>query len=91
MVYSIGDYCQEMHIIQSGKVEVLTYLNKKKFEFVIENLARGCIINQNSFLMNDELDTDARCATNVSLYTMEIEVLNALRLKHQELDLALEQ
>ena len=41
--------------------------------------------------MNDELDTDARCATNVSLYTMEIEVLNALRLKHQELDQALEQ
>ena len=71
-------------------MEVLTYLNKKKFEFVIENLYRGSMINQNSFLLNDELDTDCRCATAVTLYTMTIETLKELRRKHVELDGALE-
>ena len=79
-----------MYLIQSGKVEVLTYLNKKNFEFIIENLYRGCLINQNSFLFNDELDTDCRCATDVSMYVMDIQTLQLLRKKHLQLDEAVE-
>ena len=89
-IYQQGDYSKEMYLIQSGKIEVFTYLNDNSFEFTIENLQRGCLINQNSFLFNDELDTDCRCVTEVSMYVMKIETLKNLRKKHVKLDEAIE-
>ena len=68
----------------------MQYLNSGKYEFIIERLYRGSIINHNSFLMDDEMDTDARCANNVSVYFLTIEKLKLLRSKHVELDQALE-
>ena len=54
--------------------------------FVIEKLFRGSIINHNSFLMNDEMDTDAYCKTNVHCFVMNIKTLEILREKYSELD-----
>ena len=52
---------EEMYIIQSGIVEIFHKINNNKNEFVIDRLHRGSVVNQNSFLMNDGIDTDARC------------------------------
>ena len=40
--------------------------------------------------MNDEMDTDALCKTNVHCYQMTIDTLNMLREKYSELDNALD-
>lgn len=63
---------------------------EKQQSFVIENLFRGSIINHNSFLMNDGMDTDAHCKTNVHCFAISIEKVNYLREKYQELDEALD-
>ena len=89
----MGDVCNEMHIVQSGTIEILNYLNentKDVYEFTIEKLDRGCIINQNSFIMNDKIYTDGRCETDVTIFTMNHASLKILRSKHKELDSALE-
>ena len=68
-------------------IEIYHYLDKKEqYEFVIERLYRGSIVNHNSFLMNDELDTDARCTTTVTVYYLDINTFKNLRSKHIALD-----
>ena len=61
-------------------------MDKGKNEFVIERLYRGSVINHNSFLMNDGIDTDAKCKTSVSFFWIHINTINFLRQKHIELD-----
>lgn len=77
-----------MYVIQSGVVEII-HQHEKGEDFIIERLYRGSIINHNAFIMNDTLDTNARCKTSVSLYFMNIKTLENLRTKHNELDEAL--
>jgi hypothetical protein len=57
---------------------------------VIERLFRGSVINHNSFLMNDDNDTDAKCRGNLSVYYLKIETLKMIRTKYIELDQALD-
>jgi CRP-like cAMP-binding protein len=47
--------------------------------FVIERLGRGCILNQRGFLFADSNDTNARCASFVSVFALEIDDLEAIR------------
>ena len=69
-----------MYVIQSGLVEVVHNMDvKSKKEFVIERLYRGSVINHNSFLMNDGIDTDAKCKTIVSVFYIHIDTINFLR------------
>lgn len=87
-LYRLNQNSDEMYVIQSGYVEISHKLDKGE-EFTIERLYRGSIINHNSFIMNDGIDTDAKCKTAVSLYYMNISTLENLRKKHNELDEAL--
>ena len=50
-----------------------------KRDFVIESLHRGSVVNHNSFLMNDDMDTDAKVVTNASVYFLSIDILKSLR------------
>ena len=88
LVYQIDTNSEEMYVLQSGLVEIVHKMDKGE-EFLIERLYRGSIINHNSFLMNDGIDTDARCKTPVSLYYINIQTIKYLRQKHIELDQAL--
>lgn len=54
--------------------------------FVIEKLTRGCILNHRSFLLEDENDCNARCATTVTVYALEFEDFDAIRHNSDELD-----
>jgi len=80
-----------MYILQSGVVEILHYLpdGDVEREFIIERLYRHSVINHNSFIMNDGIDTDARCKTSVSFYYIDINTVEQLRSKHNELHEAL--
>jgi len=84
-LYQLDTDSEEMYVIQSGLVEIVHKLDKGE-EFVIERLYRGSVVNHNSFLMNDGIDTDAKCKTTVSVYYMHINTIKAMRLKHYELD-----
>ena len=77
-----------MYIIQSGHVEIVHKMEGNE-EFLIERLGRGSIINHNSFLMNDGIDTDAKCKTTVSVFFIDINKVKYLRQKHVELGQAL--
>ena len=82
-----------MYVVQSGVIEIMHYLEQRdddsKREFIIERLYRHSVINHNSFIMNDDIDTDARCKTTVSLYYIDINTVEQLRQKHIELHEAL--
>lgn len=80
-----------MYVLQSGVVEIQHYLQDGEVEreFIIERLYRHSIINHNSFIMNDDIDTDAKCKTTVSLYYININTVEQLRMKHIELHEAL--
>ena len=81
-----------MYVIQSGLVEVRHYMERKYNgeEFVIEKLYRGSVVNHNSFLMNDGIDTDAVCRNLVTAYSIHIDDVNRMREKYPELDDALQ-
>ena len=68
-----------MYVVQSGLVEIVHTMDKGKHEFVIEKLYRGSIVNHNSFLMNDGIDTDAKCRTSVSIFFIDIEKIKYMR------------
>ena len=73
-----------MFIIQSGIVEVTHTAEGEPF--VIERLLKGSIINLNSYLLNDDNDTDGRCATTVSAYALEYKDLEVIRNRNADLD-----
>jgi len=61
-LYKLDTNSEEMYVIQSGVVEITHYMKGlKDKEFLIERLYRGSIVNHNSFLLNDGIDTNARC------------------------------
>ena len=51
-------------------------------EFVIERLYRHSCVNHNSFILNDGIDTDAKCKTIVTVYYINIDTVKFLRKKH---------
>jgi hypothetical protein len=55
-------------------------------QFIVEKLYRGSIINHRSFLLADDNDTDGKCGSTVSLYTLDYEDLEGIRKKNAELD-----
>jgi CRP-like cAMP-binding protein len=71
LLYRIDTFSDEMYVLQSGLVEI-THQMDNGDEFVIERLMRGSVVNHNSFLMNDGIDTDAKCRTAISLYYITI-------------------
>ena len=73
-----------MFIIQSGLVEVTHQAEGEPF--IIERLYRGSIINHRSFLLNDDNDTDGKCATTVSAFALEYHDLETIRNRISELD-----
>lgn len=77
-----------MYVIQSGLVEIVHKLDKGQ-EFVIERLYRHSVINHNSFILDDGIDTDAKCKTIVTCYYMDIDTVKRLRKRYQALDRAL--
>lgn len=79
---------KHMYVIQSGLVEIVHKLDKGQ-EFVIERLYRHSVINHNSFILDDGIDTDAKCKTIVTAYYMDIETVKRLRKRFIELDKAL--
>jgi CRP-like cAMP-binding protein len=90
-LYKLDTNSSEMYIIQSGVVEITHFMKgSKDKEFLIERLYRGSIINHNSFLLNDGIDTNAKCKETVSIYYIDIETIKHLRQKYQEFDRALE-
>lgn len=64
-----------MFLIQSGCLEIQTKADKGEV-FAIERLYRGSIVNHNSMLLKDEMDTDALCVTRVFAYCIHIDVVN---------------
>lgn len=72
-----------MYIIQSGVVEIVAQMGDGK-NFIVEKLYRGSILNHNSFLMDDGIDTDAICTKPVSCFVMHIDDVDKLRKKDQD-------
>ena len=70
LLYRIDTFSDEMYVLQSGLVEI-THQMDNGDEFVIERLMRGSVVNHNSFLMNDGIDTDAKCRKSVSKWRAE--------------------
>ena len=58
-----------MFLIQSGEVEIVTYFGDGT-RFILEKLFRGSIINHNSFLLDDPIDTDAICKKPVTCFVI---------------------
>lgn len=55
-------------------------------DFVIERLYRGSIINHRSFLIEDNIDVIAKCATQVSLFYLDFDDIKKLRYQSIVLD-----
>jgi CRP-like cAMP-binding protein len=74
---NFGEVATRMFIIQNGTVEIEHQVENEPF--IIEKLTRGCILNHRSFLLADENDTNARCATTVTVYALEFEDFDNIR------------
>ena len=83
-LYKIKDIATKMFILQNGIVEVEHQIEGEPF--VIERLTRGCVLNHRSFLLADDNDTNARCASTVTAWALEFEEFDAIRQTSEELD-----
>jgi len=70
VLMNVDDVCQAMFIVRDGMVEILTRMDNEK-DFPIEYLRQGSSINSNAFLVNDNLDVQARCPIKTTLYMLE--------------------
>lgn len=73
-----GVIVDKMMLVHEGIVQLDIKLGfspeeDKKNTFIIERLSQGALVNVKSFLpdIDDEADTDYKCATQVSVYTLE--------------------
>lgn len=94
-IFKIDEVAETMYVVQSGQVDVQTYIETRETQnsrqkFIIEKLFRGSIINHNSVLMNDGIDTDAQCFNQVNVFTMDTETITRMRKDFRVLDTALE-
>ena len=55
-------------------------------EFCIEKLFRGSILNSNSFLLQDKIDTNVKCTSIVTVYAIELTEVERLRAKYVACD-----
>jgi len=85
-IFKADDTASAMFIIQNGMVEIYTAMDNG-IDFIIERLYRGSVINHRSFLLNDNIDVIARCATQVSLYCLPFEKMAGMYLPFTSLDL----
>ena len=76
-----------LYLIQEGIVEVAIKYDRRRDDqnFVIERLGRGAIINHQSFMVNDDADTDFVCRTTVSAFYLTTVKLNEIMAKRQDL------
>jgi CRP-like cAMP-binding protein len=84
MLFKIGDIAKQLFVIQSGVVEITHTCEGQPF--VIERLYRESVMNHSSFLLEDDNDANAICATTVSVFALHYEDLAVLRLKYHDLD-----
>lgn len=62
---------QNLILIAEGVVEASCAFDRRvKQQFIIERLGRGAIINSQTFMLNDDEDTDFVCTTTVSAYML---------------------
>lgn len=66
-IFQVDETSQIMQIISHGMVEIYTVMDSN-VEFVIERLCRGSVINPHSFITEDKIDVNARCAMPVTLF-----------------------
>ena len=79
-LYQNEETSKELYVIQSGQLWIQQEMDSHKGgTFVVDKLYRGSIINHNSFLMEDDMDTDAYCKTNLHTYFIHIDDVNKLR------------
>mmetsp|Transcript_23886 Transcript_23886/g.23571 ORF Transcript_23886/g.23571 Transcript_23886/m.23571 type:complete len:268 (-) Transcript_23886:412-1215(-) len=83
-LFKIGDIAKQTFIIQSGVVEIKHTCEGQPF--VIERLYRESVLNHSSFLLADDNDSNAHCATTVSVFGLHYDDLTTLRMKYQDLD-----
>ena len=55
-------------------------------DFVIEKLGRGSVINHNSFLLNDQIDVKAKCASQVTVFYISEADFKDVRKRDRVLD-----
>ena len=83
------EVAKSMFIVLNGCIEVFTELDGQNF--VIERLYRGSVINHRSFLMQDNIDSNAVCQMQSTLLELDYETLGKLREKNDAFDKVIEQ
>lgn len=62
-----GDKSVGMFIIKVGTLEIFTTLDNG-LPITIERLQRGSVLGQYTFLLEDDLEVGAKCASQVCVY-----------------------
>jgi CRP-like cAMP-binding protein len=82
-IFREGDRSAAVFIVKSGILEILVRV--EGFEIAIERLYRGSIINHNAFLIGDICDISGRCIDTQTIFFLNFEKINQIRMKHPEL------
>jgi CRP-like cAMP-binding protein len=90
LIATAGEKVEKLILVQDGIVELSVKLNDVVNTdtpnlFVIERLSRGAVINFQSFMMSDISDTDFKCMTKVSAFTLKYDAL--IKVSHKYPDL----
>lgn len=84
-LFKENEIATKMYVIQNGMVEIYITMDNG-VDLVIERLYRGSVINHKSFLVEDCININARCATPVSVYYITLSKINEIRRKDELLD-----
>lgn len=68
-IFKTDQICNFMFIVCRGTME-LTSLVDGNTDFCIERLGKGSVVNAHTFLINQELFSDAKCASRTTIFTL---------------------
>lgn len=68
-LFNVDDISSVLIVVFTGLVEILSVMDNGT-EFPIERLGRGSVINAHSFLIEDTIDSVARCGVTSSIYVL---------------------
>jgi CRP-like cAMP-binding protein len=85
MLCQRGQKADKMFLVQSGTIDCVTSYDRRALPFILERLEVGAIINHRSFMVNDVVDTDYKCKSKVTIFTLSFTAVQSVMNKRADL------
>ena len=84
LIQNVGEDADTMYLVLNGTIELYTHF--ESYEFVLERLWRGSIMNYRTFFQQYDAQVCSRCVTKTILLELPYEKMVALTKHHEDME-----